>query len=239
MRKQVTIYGTSADFVYADLRAKIICKQLSPGTRLPEITVARQLKVSRTPVRDALRRLAAEGLVTIIPNHGAKVTQLTAEEIRGAYAVRQQLELMSVAEATEKKLDKKTAARIMRIIANERRALIREDTETRMDLNNAFHKAIAEASKNPILVEFVENILLRTNVHALFFAQPDEDNDDNIRMHEEILQAILANDKELAEALMKNHLRLALSMLTIPEEQAVPQKKRGKGRRRGAATDKK
>lgn len=231
MRKQVTIYSTSADFVYAELRSSIISKQLKPGTRLPEITVARQLKVSRTPVRDALRRLEAEGLVTITPNHGAKVTLPTTKEADGAYAVRLQLELMSVGEASEKQADKKIAARIARIITNERRAMAREDAEALMDLDNAFHKTIAECSENPVLVEYIENIILKTNVYTLFFSSFGWESNDNICQHEKILGAILAKDKALAESLMKNHLRLAHSMLTIPEEPAVPQK-----RKRGAHT---
>lgn len=230
MRKQVTRYNTSADFVYSELRAKILSKQLSPGTRLPEVSIAHQLKVSRTPVRDALRRMAAEGLVTITLNRGARVAEPTAEEINGTYAVRQQLELMSVAEAAEKKLDKKISSRLAWIIANEQRASTRADTEELMDLENAFHKAIAEASKNLVLVEFIEAMLLRANVYTLFFSSFDERVNENISQHEEILNAILARDGELAVTLMKNHLRHSHSMLTIPEEQAAP-KKRGRSRR--------
>lgn len=229
MRKQVTIYSTSADFVYAELRSNIISKQLKPGTRLPEITVARRLKVSRTPVRDALRRLAAEGLVTITPNHGAKVTLPTAREANGAYDVRQQLELMSVAEASEKHADKKITARMARIITNERRAMARGDTEALMDLNNAFHKTIAECSDNPVLIEYIESILLKTSVYTLFFSSFSEESNDSICQHEKILNAIMAKDKALAETVMKNHLRHARSMLTIPEEQAVPQKRKRGG----------
>lgn len=234
MRKQVTIYSTSADFVYAELRSSIISKQLKPGARLPEITVARQLKVSRTPVRDALRRLAAEGLVTITPNHGAKVTLPTAREANGAYDVRLQLELMSVAEASERPADKKIAARISRIITNERRAMAREDAEALMDLDNAFHKTIAECSENPVLIEYIENILLKTNVYTLFFSSFDQEPE-NISQHEKILGAIQAKDGALAETLMKNHLRLARSMLTIPEEPPVPQKRKRGGH--GPAAD--
>lgn len=228
MRKQVTIYSTSADFVYASLRSSIISKQLKPGTRLPEITVARQLKVSRTPVRDALRRLAAEGLVTITPNHGAKVTLPTSKEADGAYDVRLQLELMSVAKASERQADKKITARIARIITNERRAMAREDTEALMDLDNAFHKTIAECSENPVLIEYIENILLKTNVYTLFFSSFNGETE-KICQHEKILGAIQAKDRALAETLMKNHLRLAYSMLTIPEAPSVPQKRKRGG----------
>lgn len=234
MRKQVTRYNTSADFVYSELRAKILSKQLSPGTRLPEVSIAHQLKVSRTPVRDALRRMATEGLVTITLNRGARVAQPTAEEINGTYAVRQQLELMSVAEAAEKKLDKKISTRLTWIITSEQRASTRADTEALMDLENAFHKAIAEASKNLVLVEFIEAMLMRANVYSLFFSSFDERVNENISQHEEILNAILARDGALAVTLMKNHLRHSHSMLTIPEEQAAP-KKRGRGRRKVVA----
>lgn len=234
MKKQVTAYNTSANFVYKDLRARIISKQLVPGTRLTEIAIAQQFKVSRTPVRDALRRLASEELVIIRPNCGASVTQPTGEEIRGAYAVRQQLELFSVAEAAVGKTDKKNTAGITRIIADERRALVRGEFETLLNLDNAFHKAIAEISKNPVLIEFTEKILSRTNIYLLFFASLGRHMEDNSRQHEEIMHAILAKDKELAEVLMKNHLRLAYSMLKIPEEQTGT-KKRDRGKRTAAA----
>lgn len=226
MRKQVERYNTSADFVYSELRARIISRQLNPGTHLPEVTIANQLKVSRTPVRDALRRMAAEGLVTITLNRGARVAQPTAEEVRGTYAVRQQLELMSVADAAGKKLDKRIEARLSLIITREQKAAATADAEALMNLENAFHKAIAETSKNPILVEFIDNMLLRTNIYALFFSSFDERVNERISQHKEILNAILAKDVDLAKILMKNHLRHSYSMLTIPEEQAQPKKGR-------------
>lgn len=235
MRKQVERYNTSADFVYSELRARIISRQLSPGTHLPEVTIANRLQVSRTPVRDALRRMAAEGLVTITLNRGARVAQPTAEEVRGAYAVRQQLELMSVADAAGKKLDKRIEARLSLIITREQKAAATADTEVLMNLENTFHKAIAETSKNPILVEFIENMLQRTNIYTLFFSSFDERINERISQHQEILNAILAKDVDLAKILMKNHLRHSYSVLTIPEEQTSP--KRGRDRRQTITAD--
>jgi DNA-binding GntR family transcriptional regulator len=79
--REARLYTTSADYAYQELRHKIITKQLKPGQRLPEVNIAVQMGVSRTPVREALRRLASEGLVIIIPNSGARLAAPTAREI--------------------------------------------------------------------------------------------------------------------------------------------------------------
>ena len=71
--REPRLYTTSADYAYQELRHRIITKQLKPGQRLPEVNIAVQMGVSRTPVREALRRLASEGLVIIIPNSGARL----------------------------------------------------------------------------------------------------------------------------------------------------------------------
>ncbi len=92
----VKLYTTSADYVYQQLRHRIITKQLRPGQRLPEVALASQFEVSRTPVREALRRLASEGLVLLIPNSGARVSSPTRSEIEDAYAVREYLESLAV-----------------------------------------------------------------------------------------------------------------------------------------------
>lgn len=230
MRKQVTIYNTSTDFVYAELRARIISGQLKPGARLPETKIAAQLKVSRTPVREALRRLSAEGLVRITPNSGAKVTRPTEAEIKGSFMVREHLESTSVVSAAGNGLDRRAFSKISQIISAEKRAFAKKDIETLLDMNTAFHKAIVEISENPVLIEFVERILLRTNVYTLFFNPFDEQMELCMRQHDEILQAVRASDIGLAETLMKNHLHDSHSMLTIPKEQSAYKRN---GRQRG------
>ena len=83
--REARLYTTSADYAYQELRHKIITKQLKPGQRLPEVNIAVQMGVSRTPVREALRRLASEGLVIIIPNSGARLAAPTAREIEDTF----------------------------------------------------------------------------------------------------------------------------------------------------------
>ncbi|KUK42618.1 MAG: Transcriptional regulator, GntR family, partial [Thermovirga lienii] len=74
--------------MYHEIRHKIITKQLKPGQRLPEVNIAAELGVSRTPVREALRRLASEGLVMIIPNSGARLASPSRKEMENTYVVR-------------------------------------------------------------------------------------------------------------------------------------------------------
>src|SRR6056297_896888 len=94
--REPRLYTTSADYAYQEIRHKIITKQLKPGQRLPEVNIAVQMGVSRTPVREALRRLSSEGLVIIIPNSGARLAAPTSREIEDTFMVRDQLEVLAV-----------------------------------------------------------------------------------------------------------------------------------------------
>ena len=77
MMHSAKIYNTSSDSVYLDLRSRIVARELKPAQRLQEVKIANEMGVSRTPVREALRRLAVEGLVRIVPNSGARVASPT------------------------------------------------------------------------------------------------------------------------------------------------------------------
>ena len=94
--RESQLYTTSADYVYRELRHRIITKQVKAGQRLPEVNIAVQMGVSRTPVREALRRLESEGLVDIVPNSGARLAAPSRREVENAYVVREQLECLAV-----------------------------------------------------------------------------------------------------------------------------------------------
>jgi len=187
------LYTTSADYVYQELRHRIITKQLKPGQRLPEVNIAVQMGVSRTPVREALRRLSSEGLVLIIPNSGARLASPTKREMEDTYAVREQLECISVATAATR-ISERNLRRLEDAILEEEKAF---------------------EEKN--LAEFVENILARTNAYVVFY-DPFYDIVDNpsIDQHKAIAQALKDRDREKAVELMKEHLKLSLVGLNKP-----------------------
>ncbi len=210
-------YNTSSDFVYLELRGRIVSKSLLPGERLPEVKIANGMGVSRTPVREALRRLAAEGLVVIIPNSGARVAAPTAREMESAYAVREYLEALSVHLACINGIDSSAMDKMEAVLSAEEDAFAAHDLDAYLEVNNTFHRLVAESSKNVILREYIENIILRTNVYILFYDPFDEDTNYSTEEHRSILKAIAARDMECAEELMKEHLRHSHKALAIPE----------------------
>ena len=128
------LYTTSADYVYQELRHRIITKQLKPGQRLPEVNIAVQMGVSRTPVREALRRLASEGLVLIIPNSGARLASPTRREMEDTYAVREQLECISVAIAATR-ISERNLRRLEDAILEEEKAFEEKNLELYLEVN--------------------------------------------------------------------------------------------------------
>jgi DNA-binding GntR family transcriptional regulator len=210
------LYTTSADYVYQELRHQIITKQLKPGQRLPEVNIAVQMGVSRTPVREALRRLASEGLVLIIPNSGARLASPTRREMEDTYAVREQLECISVAIAATR-ISERNLRRLEDAILEEEKAFEEKNLELYLEINENFHRIIAEASGNRVLADFVENILARTNAYVVFY-DPFYDIEDNpsIAQHRAIAQALREREREKAVDLMREHLKHSFYDLNKP-----------------------
>ncbi|OUO95239.1 GntR family transcriptional regulator [Cloacibacillus sp. An23] len=204
---QHRMYNTSSDSVYMDLRGKILNRELKPAQRLLEVKIANEMGVSRTPVREALRRLANEGLVKIVPNSGARVASPTAHEMENAYAVREYLENMSVELACRAGLDKRMLEKLDGLVREGDAAFESGDREAALAANSAFHRVISEAGKNYVLSEYVDNIIQRTNVYIYFYSKFVEFDNDSSGEHRAILRAIAQRDRIGAQELMKEHLR--------------------------------
>ncbi|ADE56525.1 MULTISPECIES: GntR family transcriptional regulator [Aminobacterium] len=218
--REARLYTTSADYAYQELRHKIITKQLKPGQRLPEVNIAVQMGVSRTPVREALRRLASEGLVIIIPNSGARLAAPTAREIEDTFLVRDQLETLAIRLAAER-IGDRHLRRLEEAMIEEGRAIEEKDLEKYLEVNEAFHKAIADASGNRVLAEYVENILARTNAYIVFYDPFYQlETMPSIDAHREILVALRHHDAEKCVKLLRGHLQEAIMGLRKAREEA-------------------
>ena len=218
--REARLYTTSADYAYQELRHKIITKQLKPGQRLPEVNIAVQMGVSRTPVREALRRLASEGLVIIIPNSGARLEAPTAREIEDTFLVRDQLETLAIRLAAER-IGDRHLRRLEEAMIEEGRAIEEKDLEKYLEVNEAFHKAIADASGNRVLAEYVENILARTNAYIVFYDPFYQlETMPSIDAHREILVALRHHDAEKCVKLLRGHLQEAIMGLRKAREEA-------------------
>lgn len=208
------MYNTSSDSVYIELRGKILSRELKPAQRLLEVKIANEMGVSRTPVREALRRLANEGLVKIVPNSGARVASPTVHEMDNSYSVREYLENMSVELACRTGMDKRTLERLDGLVRDGDAAFESGDADAFLAANADFHRVIAEAGKNYVLSEYVDNIIQRTNVYIYFYSKFIEAENKSSGEHRAILRAIAQRDRIGAQELMKAHLQRVHAMFS-------------------------
>ncbi|MEA3284527.1 MAG: GntR family transcriptional regulator [Synergistota bacterium] len=207
--RDTVLYTTTADYVYHELRRQILTKKLKAGQRLPEIAIAKQLDVSRTPVREALRKLANEGIVQLIPNGGARLTAPTREEIESTYEVREYLERLSVKKAATR-ITPLQICKLEEQIEKEEKSFEDKDLEGYLEINKRFHSIIAEGSGNVVLAEYIENVLSRTYVYMVFYENFFDFHDNpSLNEHRAILSALSRHDEKLSVQLMKDHLDLS------------------------------
>ena len=204
---------TAADYVYRQIRKHIFEKRLTIGQRLPEIAIAKEFAVSRTPVREALRKLENEGLVQIKPGWGACLASPTREEIMDTYEVREYLEVMAIKKAAHK-LTPLQLCMLQEQIDAERRTFEDRDLESYLKVNDEFHLIIAESSGNTALYDYIKNALSRTFVQALFFESFfDFDENPSLEEHIKILEALQNHDEAECEKLMMNHVKVTMESL--------------------------
>ena len=208
---------TAAEHVYREIKRRIFLKELRPGQRLPEASLAKTLSVSRTPVREALRMLANEGLVNLIPNTGARLASPSLDEMREGFELREHLERLAVRRAA-RHITPLQMCMLDEAIKEEESIFCSRDLEKYLEVNIRFHRVIAESAKNRILAEYVRNILSRTYVYLVFFESFfDFDTNPSLDEHREIAQALSDHDEDLAEALMLKHIKLSMDTLKKPE----------------------
>ena len=219
------MYNTSSDSVYMELRGKILSRELKPAQRLLEVKIANEMGVSRTPVREALRRLANEGLVKIVPNSGARVASPSSHEMDNSYSVREYLENMSVVLACRTGMDKRTLERLDGLVRDGDAAYDAGVVDAFLAANNDFHRIIAEAGKNYVLSEYVDNIIQRTNVYIYFYSKFVEPENKSSGEHRAILRAIAQRDRIGAQELMKQHLERVHTMFSEAAAKAKEKEK--------------
>ena len=219
------MYNTSSDSVYMELRGKILSRELKPAQRLLEVKIANEMGVSRTPVREALRRLANEGLVKIVPNSGARVASPSSHEMDNSYSVREYLENMSVELACRTGMDKRTLERLDGLVRDGDAAYDAGDVDAFLAANNDFHRIIAEAGKNYVLSEYVDNIIQRTNVYIYFYSKFIEAENKSSGEHRAILRAIAQRDRIGAQELMKQYLERVHAMFSEAAAKAKEKEK--------------
>ncbi len=197
-----TLAGSAA----GSLRERIIQGEFPPGTRLNERALCDLLGVSRTPLREAFRLLAAEGLVQIEPNRGAQVVALSEANIREAFEVIGGLEAMSCRFACERATDVEIAE--IRALTYEMMAShARHDLPTYFRVNREIHERISLAAHNSLLKQLYDAQNARIQNLRFVSNENRQKWDLAMREHIEMAEALAARDADRLAAIMRQHLQ--------------------------------
>lgn len=182
---------TTANLAYERLKRRIVEVELRPGERLIERDLAAELEVSRIPLREALRLLAAEGLVVLVPGRGALVSPFTPDDVRDLFDVRESLEALAARLAAER-ADAEGLARLRACMERAREAIARDDRAAIAAANADFHHELVAISGNALLADLMRPLDAR--LHRLFRLTSDRDPGRQSEEHAELYEAIAAGD---------------------------------------------
>ena len=204
---------TKAEYVLARLRQAIVDGRLGPGDAINQEGVAVQLGVSATPVREALRRLEAEGAIVYVPNRGATVVELSADNVHDLYLLRSKVEGLATMLATERE-GGEGLGRIEQLNAElARLSQSGESGDVLGALNRRFHFAIYVAARSPLLFTHIETLWTMFPVRANAQLWGDaECASQFVRDHGLVLEAMRAGDGLAAERAMAEHIAMSASL---------------------------
>ena len=209
------------DVVFNTLRQAILKGELKPGERLMEIQLANKLGVSRTPVREAIRKLELEGLVLMIPRKGAEVAEITRQDMEDVLEVRTALEELAVKDACDHITDAQLSE--LKKASNEfKKALLEgKDLVTCADADMHFHDVILSATNNRRLIQMLNNLSEQMYRYRMEYLKDERTHKTLIEEHDAIRRALKKHDKVKAGAAIRVHIdnqkRSILESLTEKE----------------------
>lgn len=193
------------DVVFNTLRRAILTGQLKPGERLMEVHLANKLGVSRTPIREAIRKLELEGLVVMIPRRGAEVAQISEKSLQDVLEVRRALDEFIVELATSR-ITKEQLNRLKEAASEFETATKDQDTATIAKADVAFHDIIMEATGNLRLKQLVNNLAEQMYRYRFVYLKDNSIHSQLVKEHKDIYQAISQKDTEAAKKAARIHI---------------------------------
>ena len=193
------------DVVFNTLRQGILRGDLKPGERLMEIHLAKRLGVSRTPIREAIRMLELEGLVTMIPRKGAEVARISRQDLRDVLEVRKSLDSLAVSLACERITEEEKKDLDNAEEAFEQ-AVRTKDVTSIAEADVKYHDVILRASKNGRLMQMVNNLAERMYRYRLEYIKDSRNHERLIEEHRKIMKYIDDGDTENACITIQMHI---------------------------------
>ena len=201
-----------SDVIYGALRKRIVSLAYHPGTMIFENVVAAEFGVSRTPVRQAFFRLAREELLLVLPQRGARVSQLSIAKVKEAQAVREALEIAAFADVARQwdedaPVFRRAAADMLACIAAQKAAVARGDYITFVALDEDYHNLVLRLDGNATLMAIVNDV--RAHLTRLRYLELQEAHHEAeaIVYHEQILEALRAGDVRATAETLRAHLK--------------------------------
>ncbi|MGP1441970.1 MAG: GntR family transcriptional regulator [Anaerovoracaceae bacterium] len=193
------------ELVYEELRMLIMTGQIKPGVRMMEIDLADSMGVSRTPVREAIRQLEKDNLVTIEPRKGAYVSDISPYDLNEMLVVREPLEGLAIQLAADR-MSTDDVDVIRGVNFDYEEALQSGDTEKLIQLDTQFHSLITKGSGNPYLIELCQQVQERVLRFRYVYFKSIKRAEDIIEEHNAILEMLQKRDGKGARKCMESHI---------------------------------
>lgn len=207
------------EIVYEELKLLILTGKISPGMRLMEEELAEDMGVSRTPIREAIRKLEKEGLITIEPRRGAYVSQISTKDMVEILEVRQNMEGLA-AELAAQRMSKEDKEKLRNIAKAYEEAVAAGDMAEMIRCDTAFHHIIVEATQNKILIQMVEQLQEMVLRFRYIYYDNFKRAEQMLSEHQAIYEAIAGGNTEVARESANVHIdRLKSLILEEPPTQ--------------------
>lgn len=188
LKVNMSSYLPLRDIVFNTLRQAILKGELAPGERLMEVSLAQKLGVSRTPVREAIRKLELEGLVLMIPRRGAEVARISEKNLRDVLEVRRGLEDLAV-ELACARITESQIVELKKANVNFENSLTSNDVTAIAEADERFHEIIYRATGNEKLIQVISNIKEQMYRYRLEYIKDSAKRHDLVAEHKEIVTA--------------------------------------------------
>lgn len=193
------------DVVFNTLRQAILTGELKPGERLMEIHLANRLGVSRTPIREAIRKLELEGLVIMIPRKGAEVAQITEKSLKNVLEVRRALDALC-AELACDRISEEELESLKEACVIFEKATATKDAKVIAKADVALHDIIVKATNNDRLITLVNNLSEQMYRYRFEYIKDETQHERLVEEHQKIYESIVKKDKKAASEAARVHI---------------------------------
>ncbi len=217
-------YMPLRDVIFNTLRDAIVSGELKPGERLMEVSLAEKMGVSRTPVREAVRKLEMEGLVKMTPRRGTHVAEISVKDIIDVLEIRAALDKLATKLAANR-IRPEGIRQLENIHRQYKAALEKENLSAAIKKDVEFHEAIYNASGNPKLVSVAGNLREQIYRFRVIYMKDFSNAEDVLEEHENILEAMRKGDALKAGNMAEEHImhqqQSIIQKMENPEQQEL------------------